>query len=116
MADKQEIKDVPSFPFTLIVAMILSVGIVIFAIQNSQDIQLKAAIWETEIPLALLLFITLGIGVIITVLYSIPGWNRRRKLKNQLNKRIKQLEAENKELEEKLSIKQITSDSEPSIE
>ncbi|NNF02615.1 MAG: LapA family protein [Bacteroidia bacterium] len=111
MSDNKEIKEVSSFPVSLIFALILSVAIVMFAIQNSQSISLKALTWSTEIPLALLLFITLGIGVIITVLYSIPGWNRRRRMKKQLKKRIGLLEKEVASLKEKASIKGIEEDS-----
>jgi putative membrane protein len=57
----------------LIFSLILLILSVIFAIQNSVDVTMKFFFWEAALPVALIIVISLAIGVIIGLLYSIPG-------------------------------------------
>lgn len=85
----QEDRDVSGVPITLILAMILAIAIVVFAIQNSTDVNLSFFTLELVVPLSLLLFCTLGLGVTMAILLSIPGWRRKRKIIKQLQKSLK---------------------------
>ena len=64
----------------LIAFMILAVLTVVFSIQNSVDVQIKFLFWESNLPLALIIVISLALGTILGVLFSIP-----KKKKKEIN-------------------------------
>jgi len=47
------------------VALLLSVFVVVFAIQNAQIIEIKLLVWQLEFSRALLIFLMLTIGIVI---------------------------------------------------
>jgi uncharacterized integral membrane protein len=62
--------------FALVIALIA----VIFAIQNTTPITVNFFAWSIEGSLALILLVTLGVGILISALVSLPGaisgkWN-----------------------------------------
>ncbi len=56
----------------LIISLFLLILAVIFAIQNSNALTVKFLVWETTLPVALVIIITLTVGAIIGLIYSIP--------------------------------------------
>lgn len=56
----------------LIISLFLLILAVIFAIQNSNALTVKFLVWETTLPVALIIIITLTVGAIIGLIYSIP--------------------------------------------
>lgn len=57
----------------LICSLILLILAVIFAIQNASSLTVKFLIWQTTLPVALIIIISLTVGAIIGLIYSIPG-------------------------------------------
>ncbi len=56
----------------LIFSLTLLILAVIFAIQNSNALTVRFLFWETTLPVALIIIITLTVGAIIGLIYSIP--------------------------------------------
>lgn len=71
---------------TLIIGILLSILITIFALSNNEDITINYLFGKGTIVKPLLIFILLAIGAIITLLFSIPSWLKNRKIKAALKK------------------------------
>ncbi len=75
---------------SLILALAISVLAVIFALQNTSTVTLVFFGWRIDGPLALVLLVTLAVGVLISLLASLPalirgsltGARQKRKLAN----------------------------------
>ena len=61
----------------IIIAIIMSILLVIFTIQNTEIVNVKLYFWNPQIPRALLILICICIGIIIGVL--IPGKKKNQK-------------------------------------
>lgn len=64
----------------LILALLISILAVIFAVQNVAVVTISFFAWSAQVSLAVALLLALAAGVLITVLLSIPGrikgsWN-----------------------------------------
>lgn len=57
----------------LIFSLLLLILAVIFAIQNSTALTVRFLLWETTLPVALIIIISLTVGAILGLIYSIPG-------------------------------------------
>lgn len=71
----------------LIFSLILSVLLIVFALQNTAPVSLNLWFWEIKTSLALMVIALLALGVIIAYLVMLPGLLKR-------NGRIAKLEAE----------------------
>lgn len=73
--------------FMVILGVIIAILAILFAFQNATVIAISLGAWQFEESLAIVLLITLGLGIIISLLLSIPtiikrGWiNSRQKNK-----------------------------------
>lgn len=80
---------------TLIIGFLLSIVITVFALSNNEYVTINYLFGEDKIVIPLLIFILLGMGSLITVLFSIPGWwksrNQRITLKKENLKLSKEL-------------------------
>lgn len=56
----------------LIFSLLLLILAVIFAIQNSDSQTVRFLFWEATLPIALIIIISLTVGAIIGLIYSIP--------------------------------------------
>lgn len=76
----------------LILALLLATFCILFALQNAELVTLDLIVVQLESSLALVLLITLGLGIIIGLLVS--GYNLFSKSRQiaQQNKQIKELE------------------------
>ena len=73
--------------FTLILALIFAILAVIFATQNPEVVRLSFYGFNVDGSLAVIILVSLGIGVIIGGLIVMPGSIRRGiELRNQLKK------------------------------
>jgi uncharacterized integral membrane protein len=80
----------------LILAVIIAILAIIFALQNAVPIAISLGIWRIEISLALVLVLTLGVGVVVGLLVSVPSLMRQKwKLAHQ--------KRQNKDLEKELN-------------
>ena len=90
----------------LILAIIVAILAVVFALQNAVPITVSFLTWRFESSLALVLLITVALGVIMSLLVSVPSKIKRMKLISSQKKKLQELEsglqkeAENKAEEE----------------
>jgi putative membrane protein len=78
----------------LILALLLSLIVTVFAIQNNTDIDVTFLRWHATGSLALVLMITMISGIGIGVMLMLPGSVRARLNGRSERKRSQQLEAE----------------------
>jgi uncharacterized integral membrane protein len=87
----------------LIVAIIVAILAVVFALQNAVPITVSFLTWRFESSLALVLLITVALGVIMSLLVSVPSMIKRRKIISNQKKKIRELESSlQKESESKI--------------
>jgi len=77
----------------LIVAIIVAILAVVFALQNAVPIIVSFLTWRFESSLALVLLITLALGIIMSLLVSVPSMIKRRKMISSQKKKIQELES-----------------------
>jgi uncharacterized integral membrane protein len=73
-------------------ALILALLVTIFAVQNNADTSVKFLAWSVQGSAALVLMITLTVGIVVGVLLMIPGSVRNRLKVVELNRQLKTLE------------------------
>jgi lipopolysaccharide assembly protein A len=77
---------------SLIIALILAILVVIFALQNSDPVTVKLWFWVVQSSVALVMLIILLIGAILGVLFSLPGIFKRNKKIEELEENLRKLE------------------------
>lgn len=77
----------------LIVAIIVAILAVVFALQNAVPITISFLTWRFESSLALVLLITLALGILMSLLVSVPSMIKRRKIISNQKKKIQVLES-----------------------
>ncbi len=77
----------------LVVALIIAILAVIFALQNPMPITVSLLAWQFEGSLALVLLIALTLGVLISLLVSVPTVIRRNRAITAQRKTIRELES-----------------------
>jgi|GEM_PF-798428 len=79
-------------PFFIILAIALALATVLFALQNTTPVVINIFGWEGQDTLALIVLITLAIGIVVGVLVTTPAVLRRSlKLANQ-KKRLQDID------------------------
>lgn len=76
----------------LILGIVFASGAVIFALQNTAIVSVSLAAWQVEGSLALVLLITLGLGVLIAGLISSPAMISRQWATVRLRRQVVDLE------------------------
>jgi len=76
----------------LILGIVFASGAVIFALQNTAIVAVSLAAWQVEGSLALVLLITLGLGVLIAGLISSPAMISRQWATVRLRRQVVDLE------------------------
>ena len=66
---------------TLLIILVFTILVAIFALQNSAAVTIRLWFWSAETSLALVVILTFAAGALMGILFSIPG--RRRKKKSQ---------------------------------
>lgn len=83
--------------FFLFIALILTVALMLFAVQNSMIITLTFIIWKFEGSFAFILALVFGAGMLTGIFLTIPtlwrSWRRARESRAE-RKRIKEHEGE----------------------
>lgn len=89
------------------ILLIFGIGIaivaVLFAMQNNTPVAVSFLTWGFDGSLALVLLIALGLGALIAGLITTPTVIRNQWANGRLRRQISQLEAENKELLQRLT-------------
>ncbi|HYX06252.1 MAG TPA: LapA family protein [Bacteroidales bacterium] len=75
----------------LIIALILAVILVVFALQNAADTAVKLWFWDFHSSLSLLLLVAFGIGTLLGIIFSWPSIKKKNKKISERDKRIAQL-------------------------
>lgn len=73
-------------------ALILALLVTVFAVQNNADTTVKFLAWSVRGSAALVLMITLTVGIVVGLLPMIPGSVRNRLKVAELNRQVKSLE------------------------
>lgn len=81
-------------PWFLLLALIISILALIFAIQNTAMVTVSFLFWETQSPLTVVLLIALGVGAVVTVLAVLPGQIRGKWSSFSKGRRISDIETE----------------------
>jgi uncharacterized integral membrane protein len=79
-------------PILIILALVVAILAVLFAVQNTDPVQVSLLFWNFTQPLALILLIVLALGVLIGLLATSPGMVRRSFTISSQRKRIDTLE------------------------
>lgn len=77
----------------LFFALIIAVLAVFFALQNSDPVQIKLAVWEFGSSLAFVLLLALTAGALISFFFSLPSNIRARWTIRQQRKKLTEYEA-----------------------
>lgn len=80
--------------FLVIAGLIIALGAILFALQNATVVAINFGVWQFEESLAIVLLITLGLGIIISLLMSIPTIIKRGLQSSRQKKKIRNLEAQ----------------------
>lgn len=78
----------------LILALILAIIVTIFAVQNIDPVNVSFLTFELNGSLALVLLITLTVGILIGILVSAPSSLRRRREISGLRKSMRKMEVD----------------------
>ena len=78
----------------VILGIVIAIVAILFAFQNATIIAISFGVWKFEESLAIILLITLGLGIIISLLLSIPTFVRKEWQTSRQKKKILALEAE----------------------
>lgn len=54
----------------LIFALFFAILLVVFAVQNAQEVEIRFWLWRFSASLSLVLLISIGIGVILSILFT----------------------------------------------
>ncbi len=76
----------------LILALILTILVAIFAVQNNTAINITFLAWSIDGSLALTLIITFALGILLGLLVSTPAWLKKTHQSATLKKNIRVLE------------------------
>lgn len=56
-----------------IAGLLVGIAITIFAAQNTADVELRFLVWQAQGPLALVVLLSAVGGVLVALLFAIPG-------------------------------------------
>ena len=76
----------------LILAIIVAILAVVFALQNAVPITVSFLTWRFESSLALVLLIALALGILMSLLVSVPSMVKTRKMISSQKKKIRELD------------------------
>ena len=65
-------------PLIILGALALAIGVVVFALNNNDPVVVSFMVWEFEGSLALILLLTLALGVLLGILVCLPTILRKR--------------------------------------
>jgi uncharacterized integral membrane protein len=86
----------------LVLALVIAIAAIIFALQNAIPITVVLGVWQVEGSLALVLLLTLAVGFLIGLLVSMPTIFKRSWRVSHSKKKIGDLEKEIAQRNEKI--------------
>jgi uncharacterized integral membrane protein len=91
-----------SMQFFLILAVVFAILAVIFAVQNVTVVTISFLAWQIQTSLAVALLIAVGVGVLIALLFSVPGQIKGGYRSVTRKKKVTNLESERDKLKTKV--------------
>lgn len=85
----------------IIIALVIALIAVIFALQNLPMVTVTFFLWHIDASLALVLLVALAVGVVISLLASLPGLVRGKWTTSGQKKKLAALETERNMLRQK---------------
>ena len=98
----------------LIAAIIVAILAVVFALQNAVPIAVSFLTWKFESSLALVLLITFALGILMSLLVSVPSMIKRKRMISNQKKEIQELES-SLQRENESKIREETESDEPEL-
>lgn len=92
--------------FLIIIALLIAVIAVVFALQNTAVVTITFLAWTVDGSLALVVLLAVLTGVLISVFVSLPSIIKNRIAASNRKKKINELTNQVNKLEEKLEAKQ----------
>ncbi len=81
--------------FQLVMLLILAILLVIFTLQNSESVSLRLFFWPVEVPLVLLILVSMLLGYLLPHFSYLPRiWSLKREL-SRARKRVEERESNN---------------------
>jgi uncharacterized integral membrane protein len=77
----------------LIISLIIAILLVVFALQNAEEVVIKFFGWEDTIPVVLLILVSALVGMIVSAILSISNTRKLRQEKRALEQRVNELES-----------------------
>lgn len=78
----------------VIVGLIMAIIAVLFALQNAAVVTINFGVWQLEQSLAIVLLATLGLGIIISLLLSLPTILKQRWQNSQQKSKVAELQTQ----------------------
>jgi lipopolysaccharide assembly protein A len=88
----------------IVLALVIAIIAVIFALQNLAVVTVSFLFWSIPGSLALVLLVTLAVGVLISLLASLPGLIRARWVTSNLRKKLTAVETERDTYKQKADV------------
>jgi len=61
-------------PLYFIVGLILGLAVAVFALQNTESIQIRFLWWQVQGPVAAVTLVSAVAGALVVFLFGLPGW------------------------------------------
>ncbi len=81
-------------PWFLLLALMISILALVFAIQNTATVTVSFLFWEAQSPLTVVLLVALGVGAVVTALAMLPSQIRGKWSSFSKGRRISDIETE----------------------
>ncbi|HHY43915.1 MAG TPA: LapA family protein [Coprothermobacter sp.] len=89
---------------TILLILVIAVAAVVFGMQNTVPLTINFLFWSFQGSAALILVISMLLGVILGILLVTPSFNARGRTIKSLRDDIKRLEEEKSKLQEELNL------------
>lgn len=94
--------------FLVIIGLAMAILAILFAFQNAETVAISFGVWQFEQSLAVILILTLGLGIIISLLLSLPtilkrGWQTKRQ-KQKIAELEQKLQSKNRANTQQLQV------------
>jgi uncharacterized integral membrane protein len=77
----------------MVLALIVLIAAVVFAVQNATPVTLNALFWQLEASLAVIIVLCFALGVLSASIAMLPGLLRARNSERRLRARVTELES-----------------------
>jgi uncharacterized integral membrane protein len=77
--------------FYLILALVLSILVATFAVQNAQEVNIRFLVWTFQSSLVVVILISLGVGALLAALISLPQTLKARRRFRESERKLERL-------------------------